>query len=216
MSHDRAPLTIAIIEDHPVVVEGLQRILVNDLPVQTIREYYTGMDFLEDIKKGNYSVDVVLLDITLPDVNGIELCREIKSSLPDTYILGFSNHNDRSLVMQLLANGASGYILKNASAGELVGCILQALDGQVAFSEEIKKIISKPSAQQLKAIPPLTRREKQILKMIAEGKTSTDIAKELMVSPFTIETHRRNLMQKMDVKNAAALIRTATELQLLQ
>lgn len=216
MSHDRAPLTIAIIEDHPVVVEGLQRILVNDLPVQTIREYYTGMDFLEDIKKGNYSVDVVLLDITLPDVNGIELCREIKSSLPDTYILGFSNHNDRSLVMQLLANGASGYILKNASAGELVGCILQALDGQVAFSEEIKKIISKPSAQQLKAIPPLTRREKQILKMIAEGKTSTDIAMELMVSPFTIETHRRNLMQKMDVKNAAALIRTATELQLLQ
>jgi DNA-binding NarL/FixJ family response regulator len=216
MSHDRAPLTIAIIEDHPVVVEGLQRILVNDLPVQTIREYYTGMDFLEDMKKGNYSVDVVLLDITLPDVNGIELCREIKSSLPDTYILGFSNHNDRSLVMQLLANGASGYILKNASAGELVGCILQALDGQVAFSEEIKKIISKPSAQQLKAIPPLTRREKQILKMIAEGKTSTDIAKELMVSPFTIETHRRNLMQKMDVKNAAALIRTATELQLLQ
>jgi DNA-binding NarL/FixJ family response regulator len=215
MLHDRAPLSIAIIEDHPVVVEGLQRILANELPIHVIREYYTGMDFISDVKTGNHPIDVVLLDITLPDVNGIELCREIKSLLPDTCILGFSNHNDRSLVMQLLANGASGYILKNASASELVGCILQALDGQVAFSEEIKRIINKPSAQQLKAIPPLTRREKQILKMIAEGKTSTDIAKELMVSPFTIETHRRNLMQKMDAKNAAALIRTATELQLL-
>lgn len=215
MSHDRPPLTIAIVDDHPVVVEGLQRILVNDLPIQSIREYYTGKDFIADIKSDHRSIDIVLLDITLPDTNGIELCRELKGLLPDTCILGFSNHNDRSLVMQLLANGASGYILKNASAGELVNCILQALNGQVAFSEEIKKIINKPSAQHLKAIPPLTRREKQILKMIAEGKTSTDIAKELMVSPFTIETHRRNLMQKMDAKNAAALIRTATELQLL-
>lgn len=215
MLHDRTPLTIAIVDDHPVVVEGLQRILVNDLPIQSIREYYTGMSFITDIKSGHRSIDIVLLDITLPDVNGIELCREIKSLLPNTCVLGFSNHNDRSLVMQLLANGASGYILKNASSVELVNCILQALDGQVTFSEEIKKIINKPSAQHLKAIPPLTRREKQILKMIAEGKTSTDIAKELMVSPFTIETHRRNLMQKMDAKNAAALIRTATELQLL-
>lgn len=215
MSHDRMPLTIAIVEDHPVVVEGLQRILVNDLPIRTILEYYTGKDFIDDVKRNRQPIDVVLLDVTLPDINGIELCREIKSLLPDTYILGFSNHNDRSLVMQLLANGASGYILKNASAGELVNCILQALDGQVAFSEEIRKIINKPSAQQLKSIPPLTRREKQILRMIAEGKTSADIAKELTLSPLTIETHRRNLMQKMDVKNAAALIRTATELQLL-
>lgn len=215
MSHDRMPLTIAIVEDHPVVVEGLQRILVNDLPIKAILEYYTGKDFITAVKRDRQPIDVILLDITLPDINGIDLCREIKNLLPDTYILGFSNHNDRSLVMQLLANGASGYILKNASAAELVTCILQALDGQVAFSEEIKRIINKPSAQQLKAIPPLTKREKQILKMIAEGKTSTDIARELMVSPFTIETHRRNLMQKMDAKNAAALIKTATELQLL-
>jgi DNA-binding NarL/FixJ family response regulator len=215
MLHDRKPLTIAIVEDHPVVVEGLQRILINDLPVKTILEYYTGKDFIDDVKHNRQSIDVVLLDITLPDINGIELCRQIKSLLPDTYILGFSNHNDRSLVMQLLTSGASGYILKNASATELVNCILQVLDGQVAFSEEIRKIINKPSAQQLKTIPPLTRREKQILKMIAEGKTSVDIANELMVSPLTIETHRRNLMQKMEVKNAAALIRTATELQLL-
>lgn len=215
MSHDRMPLTIAIVEDHPVVVEGLQRILVNDLPIKAIREYYTGIDFITDVKRDRQPIDVVLLDIALPDINGIDLCREIKSLLPDTCILGFSNHNDRSLVMQLLTNGASGYILKNASASELVTCILQALNGQVAFSEEIKKIINKPSVLQLKAIPPLTKREKQILKMIAEGKTSVDIAKDLMVSPFTIETHRRNLMQKMDVKNAAALIRTATELQLL-
>jgi DNA-binding NarL/FixJ family response regulator len=215
MLHDRMPLTIAIVEDHPVVVEGLQRILANDLPVKTILEYYTGKDFIDAVKHNPQPIDVVLLDITLPDINGIDLCREIKGLLPDTYILGFSNHNDRSLVMQLLANGASGYILKNASATELVNCILQALNGQVAFSEEIRRIINKPSARQLKPIPPLTRREKQILKMIAEGNTSVDIAKELMVSPLTIETHRRNLMQKMDVKNAAALIRTATELQLL-
>lgn len=215
MSPPDKDLCIAIVEDHPVVIEGLRKILVRDMPIPEVLEFHAGNAFIKYLRDATQPVNLVLLDITLPDTNGVELCREIKSISTDTCVLGFSNHNDRTLVMQLLANGASGYLLKNVTATELIQCIREALNGQITFSEEIRKIIAKPSASQLKVIPPLTRREKQILRMIADGKTSVDISAELMVSPFTIETHRRNLMQKFDVNNAASLIKMAAQLQLI-
>lgn len=210
-----SPIVIAIVEDHPIVIEGLRKILSRDLPVQEIVEHHTGAGFLQYLTAHRESLDVVLLDITLPDANGVELCAEIKRLSPNTVVLGFSNHSDRSLVLQLLSQGASGYLLKNATAAEIIQCITEALQGQIAFSDEIKKIMAKPSALQLKPVPPLTKREKQVLRMIADEKTSTEISEELMVSPFTIETHRRNLMQKFGAKNVVGLIKIATELRLL-
>jgi DNA-binding NarL/FixJ family response regulator len=204
-----------MVEDHPVVIEGLRRILAQEMPHATLLEFHTGHAFLQHLRGTQHVVTLALLDITLPDTNGVELCQKVKSQSPDTCVLGFSNHNDRALIMQMLSSGASGYLLKNVSARELMQCVREALSGQIAFSDEIKKIIAKPSAAQVKAVPPLTKRERQILRLIADGKTSTDIATELAVSPFTIETHRRNLMQKFDVNNAAALIRLAAQLQLI-
>ncbi|MDJ1496092.1 response regulator transcription factor [Cytophagaceae bacterium DM2B3-1] len=215
MLHTNSSLTIAIIDDHPIVIEGLQKILIRDLPIQEIQEYHLGGDFITYLKNTDKKIDLVLLDITLPDISGVELCREIKNISTETYVLGFSNHNDRSLVMQMLAHGASGYVVKNASASELITCITEALNGQITFSEEIQKIIAKPSASQLKSIPPLTKREKQILQMISDGKTSPEMADELQLSLFTIETHRRNLMQKFEAKNTALLIKAAIQLHLI-
>lgn len=215
MSQSDKTLCIAIVDDHPVVIEGLRKILVQEMPLLEVLEFCTGGDFMAYLKKAARAVDIVLLDITLPDTNGVELCRQIKSLSQDTRVLGFSNHNDRTLVMQMLSNGASGYLLKNVSAAELVRCIDEALNGGIAFSEEIRKIITKPSASELRTIPPLTKREKQILQLIAEGKTSVEISEELSVSHFTVETHRRNLMQKFDVNNAASLIKVAAQLQLI-
>ena len=111
----------------------------------------------------------------------------------------------------MLQNGANGYLLKNASSSEIVSGIADALNGQIAFSKEVKEIIARPSAADLKKIPSLTKREKEILRMIADGKTSVQIGEELFVSPFTVDTHRRNLMQKFEVKNVAALIKIASE-----
>ncbi|MBL0741438.1 response regulator transcription factor [Chryseolinea lacunae] len=215
MSPHSRPIVIAIVEDHPIVIEGLRKILSRDLPVQEIVEHHTGAGFLRYLASNKQTLDVVLLDITLPDANGVELCAEIKRLSPGTVVLGFSNHSDRSLVLQLLSQGASGYLLKNATAAEIIQCITEALQGQISFSDQIKQIIAKPSANQLKPIPPLTKREKQVLRMIADEKTSTEISEELMVSPFTIETHRRNLMQKFGAKNVVGLIKIATELRLL-
>jgi DNA-binding NarL/FixJ family response regulator len=215
MSSPKKEIILAIVDDHPIVIEGLQKIVTTDLNIKEVKEFTSGNDFIAYLKENKDIVDIVLLDITLADRSGIEICKEVKTLSPGTRVLAFSNHNERSIIMQMLTNGASGYLLKNSSSTELIACINEAFDGQITFSKEVKKIIAHPSINELKTIPPLTKREKEILRMIADGKTSIEIADELFVSPLTIETHRRNLMQKFDVKNVAALIKIAAQQQLL-
>ena len=209
------PITIAIVDDHPVVIEGLQKIFLDGFDVKEILQYNSGEDILSFLHSHNPAIDIVLLDVTLPGKNGIEVCREIKKITPNINVLGFSNHSQRSIVMQMLQNGASVYMLKNTLASELTECIKQVLDGNIAFSKEVAIIMATSPQTGLASMPRLTKREKEILKMIAEGETSADIGSQLFVSPVTVETHRRNLMQKLEVKNVAALIKVAMENGLL-
>lgn len=208
------PKTLAIVDDHPIVIQGLQMLLINNKDIEVAGCFTTGAEFMSFLKE--HKIDVVLLDVMLPDCNGLDLCKEIKLVSPETSVLALSNHSERSMVMQMLQNGASGYLLKNAAVEELLECIYESLKGEVAFSKAVKEIIARPSANDLKGIPQLTRREKEILQLIAEGKTTAVMAKELFVSPLTIETHRRNLLQKFEVKNVALLIKVAGQQGLLQ
>lgn len=209
---DTPKIILAIVDDHPIVIEGLKTLLKSD-PRITAVSFINGQSFLDFLESNN--VDIVLLDIMLPDYHGIELCKLIKKSAPETVILGLSNQAERSIMMQLLQNGAGGYVLKNANANELLNCISEALEGKLTFSTEAKEIMMKPSQNEWKAIPVLTKREKQILQRIANGETTATIADELFVSPLTVETHRRNLLQKFGAKNVAELIKMAVEYKFL-
>lgn len=208
-------ISAAIVDDHPVVIEGLQKILVNNFNVSLLKEFNSGESLLAYLKESGHIFDIILLDITLPGKNGIDTCREVKLFSPDSTILAFSNHTERSIILQMIQYGASGYILKNTGAQELTECITAAMNGQIAFSRETREIISRPSMDELKKIPSLTKREKQILLLVADGKTSLEMAEELSVSHLTIETHRRNLMQKFEVNNVAMLIKMASKLQFI-
>lgn len=205
--------TLSIVDDHLIVLEGLQKLLASAGHIEIAGTFTHGLEFIAFLK--NNPVSVVLLDITLPDANGIDLCKEIKKISPDTCILALSNHSERSMILQMLHNGASGYLLKNVSAEELISCINEALDGQIAFSRAVKEIMARPSMSDLDGIPQLTKREKEILHLIAAGKTTVVIAEELYLSPLTIETHRKNLMQKFKVRNVAALIKEAVQRQMV-
>lgn len=209
MLQDKDKLSIALVDDHPVVIEGLCKLLDNKEHLRVAGSFTTGDSFRQFIR-GN-KVDVVLLDISLPDVSGMDLCKDIKLLYPATCVLILSNHSERSIILQALQHGASGYLLKNASSAELIACIQEALSGQITFSREVKEIIARPSATELKGIPALTKREKEILHLISEGITTAGIAEQLSLSPLTVETHRRNLLQKFDVKNVAALIKIAVQ-----
>lgn len=209
MLDKKEQIQLTIVDDHPVVIEGLQRLLGSKDYINVAGTFTSGNSFLEYLKTGR--TDIVLLDISLPDSNGMDLCKEIKKRSPGTCVLVLSNHSERSIIMQMLQNGASGYLLKNASADELLNCINEALNGQITFSAEIKQIIARPSAHELKDVPQLTRREKEILHLISDGMTTPQIAEKLSLSQLTIETHRRNLLQKFDVNNVAALIKFAVQ-----
>lgn len=212
MLQDKDKIVLTIVDDHPIVMEGLKSLLAQEPGIQVAGCFTRGADLLSFLKE--QEVHIVLLDIMLPDVSGIELCREIKMVAPDTCVLALSNHTERSMIMQMLQNGASGYLLKNASVGELMTCIGNALKGEVAFSKEAREIIARPAAG-ADAVPRLTKREKQILQFVSEGKTTPAIAEELCLSPLTIETHRRNLLQKFGARNVAELLMTAVQHKLL-
>ena len=206
--------TIAIIDDHPVVLEGLIKLLNKENNFAVAGGFATGESLLQFLKQ--QPVNVILLDVALPDINGMELCRQIKIIAPETVVLAFSNYNERGAVLNMLHNGASGYILKSAAAVEIIRCINEAIAGKLAFSEEVYRIISiAESPSFTPQAVSLTAREKEILQMIASGRTTPQIAKTLYLSRFTVENHRKHLLQKLQVKNVAELIAAAAKQGLL-
>ena len=200
-------ISVAIVDDHLIVIEGLKTLLKEEENINVVDSFTNAESFTNFIK--NNAVDVVLLDISLPDESGIDLCKKIKLISPNTKILALSNLSERSIILRMIQNGANGYLLKNVSSRELTSSIHKLMNGEIVFSELIKHIITNPAEEELKDIPRLTRRELEILKLIAKGKTTQEIADQLFVSPLTIETHRRNLMAKFQAKNAAELIMAA-------
>jgi DNA-binding NarL/FixJ family response regulator len=201
-------ISVIIIDDHPIVLQGFSHILQSEEHIELLDSFTSakeGIAFLQE-----HPVDVVLLDINMPDMNGIEACEKISKNHPDTKVIAISNNNENSIIQRMLQSGASGYILKNASADELVQCIRDAVAGRTALSKDIKDILQSAKSGNL---PKITRRETEILQLLAQGMTSPEIAEKMFVSPLTIETHRRNLIQKFNVSNSAALIHKATELK---
>lgn len=206
-------ISVIIIDDHPIVIEGLKSLLNGNPEIDITGTFTTGKEAVLLLKK-EYP-DIILLDINLPDVNGIDLCREIKTLVPEAKILALSNHTERNIILQMLSNGANGYLLKNISRQELLKAINAVRNGEIYFSSEINEIIAKPTRYELQGVPKLTKREQQVLYLIAEGKTTQEMGDQLNVSPLTIETHRRNLHYKFKVKNVAELIMAATRCKLL-
>lgn len=206
-------LKIAFVDDHPLIMEGLKGLIQKENDFEVVGLFVNGQSFLDYLEHNE--INVILLDISLPDIHGIELCKRIKEHAPQTIVLILSNHIQRSIIMQSISNGANGYLLKNSSLDEILESICSAIDGNIVFSKEVKTIISQPAKNQLRGTMRLTQREKEVIQLIAEGKTSNEIAKELYLSTLTIETHRKNLLQKFQVKNSVELIRELTKQQLL-
>jgi len=207
------PINILIVDDHPMVIEGLKTLLSDDDRVVVKTHFTNGQDTLDFLEKD--TTDVILLDVNLPDINGVEMVDKILNIKANIGILGLSTYSEPSIINQMIKNGVKGYLLKNATADELVKAISQVHEGNFYFGSEVQKILADSVSQESKDLPKLTRREKHILTLIADGKTTNTIAEELFISPLTVETHRRNLMQKLEVSNAASLIKIAVEKKLI-
>lgn len=213
-------IKVFIIDDHKMVVEGLQLMLGSAAEIETIGFALEGTEGIQLVKE--LQPDIILLDINMDGLNGIETCKILQKEYPNGKIIAISMHKESSLIKMMLNNGARGYVLKNAGQSEVIQAIKSVYDGKTFLGEIANEIIIQSiSHTEVKStnknpFPSLSRREKDVLKLILDEQTTQEIADRLFISFGTVETHRRNMLTKTGARNTAGLVRIALEYNLLE
>lgn len=212
-------IRVLLADDHAIVREGVRMILEAQPDIAVVGEAANGREALA--KAHELSPDVVLMDIAMPEMNGFEATTAIKKELPDIQVLALTMHDDYDHFFQVLYAGASGYVLKGAASADLVAAIRVVHEGGVYLHPSVAKNLV---SAYLKHMDPgedkerydgLSERERQVLTLIAEGKTSQEVADDLFLSINTIQTHRSHIMEKLNLHNRAELIRYAIRNKLI-
>jgi DNA-binding NarL/FixJ family response regulator len=209
----KKPISVFIVDDHPMVIEGMLAMLHQE-PFVEVAGYARNAASCRGFFVSQYA-DVVLMDINLPDASGIDLCGELKLLHPAIKILGISNFNHGSYVREMMSRGASGYVLKNVSREELLKAIHTVCNGQEYLSEDATQAMRSEVKRQ-NELPLITKREKEVLSLIASGLTNAAIAEKLFISVSTVDSHRKSLLTKLNVNNTAQLVKFALENGLME
>lgn len=202
-------MNILIVDDHPLVIEGVKALLTDHPDIGLVGVAMNAYDAIEYLK--NNSIDIAFLDINLPDISGIDLCKKIKTEFPSVKCLALSTFTERSYISRMIQNGALGYLMKSSTKQEFYDAIKQVAAGGMYMNVHF----SEPSSTPHKPLPFLTRREKEVLELISEGFTNLQIGDKLFISVLTVDSHRKNLLTKFEVNNTAALIKLAAQLNLI-
>lgn len=209
-------ISVFIVDDHPLVADGLSTMLKTEKDITVIGVAKTGADALKMLEKNE--PDIILLDINLPDINGLDLCEKIKNSNPHSKILMLTSIDDLSIITQSFSKKANGYLLKDIDRTELLRAIDTVLEGKnyISISANQKLVESfDPINKTTPQMVALTRREKEILLLLDQGFNGPTIAEQLCLSNYTIETHRKNLMQKLGSNTTQMLLNKAREQNLI-
>ena len=206
-------ISVLLADDHRLLREGIRSLLEKAGDIEVVGEASDGGEAVA--KAQALSPDVVLMDITMPGINGLEATRQIKSFKPNTKVLILSMHESNQYISQFLRSGASGYVLKDSAASELVGAIQAVFQGDAFLYPSIaRKLLEEymqkvQSGEESESYDGLTSREREILKMIAEGRSNKEIADTLSLSVRTVQAHRANLMAKLHMHDRTELVRYA-------
>lgn len=210
-------INLLIIDDHPLVAGGIEMMIrgVENIAIKGIaKNGADALSFLEKIKP-----EIILLDINLPDTDGLQLCKKIRVTNLYSKIIALTSANDASIIIQLLQTGANGYLLKNMDQYELIEAIDKVMQGDIYLSksanQKVQEYYSSVSTTPLDTLPTLTRREKEVLRLLADGMNGPQISEKLFLSHFTIETHRKNIMQKLNANSTQQLLKTARNNKLI-
>ena len=198
-------IKIIVVDDHPMVIEGMKAMLNQIRYVELCATASNAYEAMEKVKENQ--PDLVITDINMPEISGVELTSKLKKEFPNLKIIGMSTFNERSYISQMIQNGADGFLVKSASKEEIETAISSVLDGKMHLSSDAR--MSTSEQKELKNQPTLTSREKEILTLISEGFTNPQIAEKLFISLYTVETHRKNLLSKFNTNNTASLIKIA-------
>jgi len=204
---------VLLVDDHVVVRQGLKALFADEADIEVIGEASNGREALEFLE--NRTPDVVLMDISMPGLNGIEATRQIQQRYPGVKVVVLSMHANEEYVFQVLQAGASGYVLKQSDSLEVVSAIRAAVAGGSFLSPPISRTVIEDYLRRAQArgrgsdAEQLTSREREVLQLLAEGKSNRDIADELSISIKTVETHRANMMTKLGLSSKTELVKYA-------
>ena len=201
-------IKLLIADDHKILLDGIVSLLQSEKSFEVAGTAHNGYEVMELVNKNEY--DVCLLDINMPGMDGMEAAKIIKASKPEIKIIMLTTYNDREIISELIHIGASGYLLKNSDKLELVEAIKKVMSGRYYFSAEVEEIIMQGVAEKKNTeVIVLTDREIEIVKLLGKEYTNEKIAAELHISYRTVETHRKNIMQKTKSHNLAGLLKHA-------
>lgn len=205
-----SPIRILLADDHTVIRKGLRLLLESQPEFKVVAEASDGREAVEIAEAQN--PNVVVMDVAMPNLNGIEAARQISAKQPQTAIVFLSMHSDESYVLRALKAGARGYLLKDSAEHDLINAIKAVSEGKAFFSPIISKMLVEDYMRQMQerevedSYELLTTREREILQLLAEGKTNKEVASVLNLSLYTVETHRSNLLQKLNLHSVPELI----------
>ena len=207
-------IKIIITDDHPSLREGINTVLSQEKDIQVIGFAENGADLLKLLATAQ--PDLVLVDINMPVMNGIEATKEIKSKYPEIKVIVFSQYDEKRFVKRVLKEGANGYLLKSATSSELAKAIKMVMNGAIYLSEELPSIFEEKKKRKPDYLfADLSSREIEVLKLICDEKTTEEIAQILFISHNTVESHRSNILIKTGVKNTAGLVKWAIENEII-
>lgn len=212
---DKEKIKIIICDDHQILVQGLKSLLKDNSDVEVITIANNGLELLEVLK--TKKPDVILLDLDMPVMDGLETLKKIRTFNHEVKIISLTIHLEKDVIQKMMDNGANGYLLKSVSKNEILEAIRKVHTGKIYISDEATNVLLDKGKLENKtpvleeAVEELTKREIEILKLIAEGYSNTEIGQMLYISPRTVDTHRTNIMKKLNVKNIAGLIKYAIQ-----
>lgn len=203
---------ILLADDHNIVRQGLRAILQSEPHFRLVGEASDGIEAVRLTER--LKPDVLITDVMMPGLNGLEVARQVSRSLPNTRIIILSMYTNDAYVIEALKNGALGYVLKDSQASDLIQAVKEVINGNRYLSPPLSERALELYMRKVESVPEdpydlLTTREREVLQMVAEGRTSAEIASRLFISPRTAEGHRANLMRKLGLQNNADLIRFA-------
>jgi len=210
-------IKVLLAEDHTIVRQGIRSLLEPQMDIEVIGEAEDGLDAVK--KTEELRPDVVIMDISMPKLNGIDATRLIKKNVPNTKVLVLTMHELQEYVEQILRAGASGYLIKKTAMSELINAIRAVNQGLSFLSPSVSKMMVDKFRKTMDATikeEPITARERQILQLIAEGHTNKEIAKILSLSVRTVETHRTHIMRKLNIHDVAGLTKYAIQKGFIQ
>lgn len=206
------PITLYIVDDHQMLIDGIKALLLNESDFKIEGEALRCADALEALKKKR--PDILITDINMPEMSGIEFANAVRRTNPDQKILALSMAGEKATITDMLDTGVKGYILKNTGKKELMIALKKIADGGTYFSSDVAEEINRADDVIDKRYI-LTAREREIVRYVAQGLSHTEIGEKIFISPRTVDTHRTNIMRKLDVHSIAELIKLAIQLKLI-